>query len=228
MKSGIYIIHCSKSSKVYIGSAINLENRKKKHFATLLLKQHNNKLQNAFNKYGESAFTFEILEYVKDKSKLIEREQYYLDTLLFASEKNDRFDKLSFNVHRKVDSALGVKMREDSKRKSSISHTGLKYKKQERKTCCFCLRKFNISALKQFHNENCKLNPERSSLIIEKEKIRGQKISQHFKGKTPWNKNLKTGTNKKVNKALKRFYKNHSVWNKGISQLEYVRNKKAA
>lgn len=110
VKSGIYIIRCSKSIKVYIGSTIDLNKRKRVHFRLLFKNIHiNEKLQNAYNKYSKSNFTFEILELVKDKTKLIEREQFYLDKLVFASEKNNRFIKLAFNICRIADSSLGTK-----------------------------------------------------------------------------------------------------------------------
>lgn len=81
-RSGIYKIINTINRFCYIGSAVDISKRKVVHFRTLNSnKSACKKLQNAFNKYGESAFTFEVIELVEDKSKLIEREQYYLDTL---------------------------------------------------------------------------------------------------------------------------------------------------
>jgi hypothetical protein len=76
---GIYLIECLKTNKVYIGSAKNLERRKKEHFSSLLKNKHNNKfLQNAWNKYGSDKFKFIILEFCNDDI-LLKREQYYID-----------------------------------------------------------------------------------------------------------------------------------------------------
>lgn len=119
LKSCIYIIRCSKTIKVYIGSAFNFEKRFACHLSLLRSDKHQAKLQNAFNKHGESSFTFNILEIVEDKTKLIEREQYYLDTLLFASEKDNRFDELSYNICRIANSREGILHREESKLKMS-------------------------------------------------------------------------------------------------------------
>lgn len=81
-ESGIYIITNIVNSKFYIGSAVNFYNRKQAHFSTLRKNRHGNiKLQRSFNKHGEYDFTFEVLEYVELKENLIEREQYYIDTL---------------------------------------------------------------------------------------------------------------------------------------------------
>jgi len=82
MKSGIYKITNLITNQFYIGSAVCFRKRKVEHFSALKRNSHINKhLQNSFNKHGESNFIFEILEIVEDKTKLIEREQHYLDTL---------------------------------------------------------------------------------------------------------------------------------------------------
>lgn len=121
LNSVIYIIRCYKSIKVYIGSAVNFEDRKNCHLHLLRNNKHQAKLQNAFNKYGKENFIFEILEFVEDKSKLIEREQYYLDTLVFAAKKDNRFDELSYNICRKAGSRLGVLHSEQSKLQMSFN-----------------------------------------------------------------------------------------------------------
>ncbi len=92
---GIYAIIVN-DFKMYIGQSIRIEdeeiNGKKiqgritQHFVALRNNRHgitktNKKvdhLQNAFNKYGEQAFRWEILEHCRE-SKLTEKEQYYLD-----------------------------------------------------------------------------------------------------------------------------------------------------
>jgi group I intron endonuclease len=82
MNSGIYKITNQINNKFYIGSAIDFNKRFSDHVCSLNRRDHyNKKLQNAWNKHGKENFTFEIIEEVLDKSKLIEREQHYLDTL---------------------------------------------------------------------------------------------------------------------------------------------------
>ena len=64
--SGIYMITCTTNKKIYIGSTCNLYNRRRDHFSALRQKRHGNPyLQRAWNKYGEQAFTFEVLELEK-------------------------------------------------------------------------------------------------------------------------------------------------------------------
>jgi len=107
------VIYCIKNiltEKVYIGSAIDYKSRWRNHKNQLKNNFHHNiKLQNSWNLYGDNFFVFEILEYVEDKNILIEREQYYLNTILFASENDDRFDKLGYNILREAGNSMGYK-----------------------------------------------------------------------------------------------------------------------
>lgn len=122
--TGIYKITNLINNKIYIGSAIRIDRRFYSHINQLNNKNHiNSHLQNAFNDYGLNNFKFERLENVKHKTKLIEREQYYLDTLLFAQEyikeKDPRFLELGYNINPTAGSNLGVKYSEASKKKMS-------------------------------------------------------------------------------------------------------------
>jgi len=102
--SGIYKITCTANKKIYIGSAVNLYLRKHVHFSELRYNKHcNPHLQNAWNKYGEQSFTFEVLEYVLPMS-LAAREQYWFKKLKPFGEKG-------FNIAREAGSPLGNKSR---------------------------------------------------------------------------------------------------------------------
>ena len=60
---GVYLIRNIKNGKVYVGQTNNLKLRKQNHFADLKANIHHNKhLQNAWNKYGQKNFEFEVLE----------------------------------------------------------------------------------------------------------------------------------------------------------------------
>lgn len=133
MVSGIYKITCLCNNKIYIGSSIDIQKRKYDHFRELLLNSHGNpKLQHAYNLYGKNNFEFEIIEIVektKNESDLEfrrrlvkEKEQYYLDRLLFAKEKNNKFRELCFNIHRIADSPMGLKHSDESRKKMSINN----------------------------------------------------------------------------------------------------------
>ena len=85
-KSRIYQIRNLVNGKIYVGSSVNLETRKTRHYWELENNRHNNQhLQRAYNKYGLDKFVFEVLEYV-ERDVLLEREQYYIDTLNTVNE----------------------------------------------------------------------------------------------------------------------------------------------
>jgi group I intron endonuclease len=82
MNSGIYKITNLVNNKIYIGKSVELKQRLSKHLSELRGNYHVNKhLQNSFNKYGESAFTFEPIIFC-DESLLNE---YEID-LIYLSE----------------------------------------------------------------------------------------------------------------------------------------------
>lgn len=115
MKSGIYKISFIGTKWFYIGSATNLQSRKSMHIKQLKDNKHYNKfMQRAFNKHEIDSFVFEIIEYCKPE-KLIEREQYYIDTL-----------NPNINIRKIADSNKGLKWSNESKIKLSISKTGTK------------------------------------------------------------------------------------------------------
>jgi len=61
--AGIYLIHCKKNRKAYIGQSSNISQRFMHHKSMLKNNKHKNKyLQRAWNKYGEASFEFSILE----------------------------------------------------------------------------------------------------------------------------------------------------------------------
>ena len=79
--SGVYRIRNIINDKIYIGSASVFKDRKHTHFSLLRRdKHHSIVLQRAYKKYGKDKFVFEIVEKC-DKNVLLEREQYYMDTL---------------------------------------------------------------------------------------------------------------------------------------------------
>lgn len=81
-KAGVYEILCTANNKRYIGSSNNLFTRVNRHFSLLNKNRHFNKyLQSAFNKYGESQFTVNVIEYTNYK---YEAEQKYLDAYDFS------------------------------------------------------------------------------------------------------------------------------------------------
>src|ERR1035437_9893001 len=61
--SGIYQFKCTETDKPYTGSSDNCEKRLNEHLSALRNKQHHSiTFQRAFNKFGEKAFIFSIIE----------------------------------------------------------------------------------------------------------------------------------------------------------------------
>lgn len=82
---------------------MNFEKRMNHHLFHLRKNSHKNAhFQAAWNKYGEDAFEFSILE-VCDKEMCLRQEQYYLDTILhakdFINRISDDFLNLGYNIN---------------------------------------------------------------------------------------------------------------------------------
>ena len=76
----IYRIVNAVDGRSYIGQTNNIKRRRKEHFVDLKAGVHHNPfLQNAYNKYGRSAFTFEVLEENVPTEMINEREVYWVE-----------------------------------------------------------------------------------------------------------------------------------------------------
>lgn len=79
---GIYAIKHTASGRVYIGSSSNLSVRFRDHRRLLRLGKHPNVyLQRSWDRHGSDAFSFYVVEEVDQIDRLLEREQFYIDTL---------------------------------------------------------------------------------------------------------------------------------------------------
>lgn len=79
--SGIYAITNQSGFKKYIGQAKNIGKRWENHRNELRNNTHHNPyLQNAWNKYGESYFKFEVIQFC-DEADLDINEQYWIERL---------------------------------------------------------------------------------------------------------------------------------------------------
>jgi group I intron endonuclease len=131
----IYIIRNTINPIIYIGSTSNFNQRKNvyNHRVRQERNKEQRKLINAIKKYGAENFYFELVE-LTSLENLIKTEQFYLDTLLFASEPDKRFNKLGYNICRVAGSTLGVKQSKEfceavSKRMKGYKHSPESIKK---------------------------------------------------------------------------------------------------
>lgn len=115
---GIYAIRHGGSGKLYIGSAVSFRTRWNGHRHRLNTnKHHSAKLQNAWNKHGEAAFDFVVLEFVEDRDNLIEREQHWLDTL--------RPTVRGYNICPVAGNTAGVRASEETKSKMRAARSNV-------------------------------------------------------------------------------------------------------
>lgn len=108
-KSGLYLWRNLINSKTYIGSGVDLRRRIYEDFSLrYLLYNPTMYIYKAILKHGHSNFSLEILEYC-EPSKVLEREQYYIDLL-----------KPEYNILKTAGSSLGNTHSEDSNLKNRL------------------------------------------------------------------------------------------------------------
>ncbi len=118
--SGIYKITNNINNKFYIGSASNFIKRWYRHKNRLKNNKHDNAyMQNAWNKYGEEAFKFEVLLYCDIKDLI-----FYEQKFLHAYWDNSN---ICYNIAKDAISAMkGRKASEETKKKISLQTSGKK------------------------------------------------------------------------------------------------------
>jgi group I intron endonuclease len=122
MASAIYAIVNQVTRDMYVGSAVAVNRRWNAHRCNLRAGKHHCKhLQNAHRKYGESAFDWEIVEFVEDKNSLLAREQFWID-----------FFQPVYNKRAIANSCLGVKRSEESRLRMSLAQLGRKQSPETR------------------------------------------------------------------------------------------------
>lgn len=122
MENVIYKISNNVNSKIYIGSSNNFKRRKTQHLHHLRKETHHSRiLQNHVRKYGINTLFFEIIDYCRDGS-LIEKEQFYIDTL-----------NPYFNIRKIAESNKGLKRTKEQiekMKKNRIYKKGYKNSKE--------------------------------------------------------------------------------------------------
>jgi group I intron endonuclease len=119
-RPGVYVIRNTVNGKVYVGSAVKIYDRWKAHRSLLNGGAHHSRtMQRSWDKHGQEAFSFEVLEVVEEKTRLIEREQYWIDFLHAACPKR------GFNNAPTAGSSLGIVRDEEFKRRLSDARKGI-------------------------------------------------------------------------------------------------------
>ena len=143
MAGGIYTITNTENHKVYIGSTIRFRKRWIQHRGSLRREQHSNlHLQRAWNKYGEDAFEFSVLEYLDNPEELHLAEQFWMDVyrlegkqlynyglaarspMLGRCHTEETRAKISSGNLGKISSLRGRTLSEETKKKMSAAQSG--------------------------------------------------------------------------------------------------------
>lgn len=121
-QSGIYCITSKATAMQYVGSAVNLDSRFKRHIRQMKAGTHPNKfLQMDYDRHGEQSFQFQVLELCSD-TVLLEREQHWIDQLGAAVKGyNIALTAGSPMKGRKQSEATRAKMREAHRNRKPIS-----------------------------------------------------------------------------------------------------------
>lgn len=114
--SGIYQIRNTQTGRLYIGSAKSFRVRWTKHKNDLRRGRHHSAyLQRSWNRRGEEAFAFEVIE-ACEASYLLVREQAWLDAL-----------RPAYNISPTAGNCLGVKHSAATKLKHTLAMKGRKF-----------------------------------------------------------------------------------------------------
>ena len=120
---GIYKIENLMNHKIYYGSSTNLKKRLRDHRCELRKNKHCNiHLQNAWNLYGENAFTFDIVEEFNegeiDNRELRNKETFYIQ------ENKTYIDEFGYNNIPGGIGTLNLHCSENKRKKNSESNKG--------------------------------------------------------------------------------------------------------
>jgi len=203
-KNTIYKISFIGSNLFYIGSAVLFLRRKDRHLIDLRKNVHCNLiLQRCFNKYGEESVNFDILE--SGVKNLIDREQYYIDTLNPA-----------INICRQAANRLGVKHTEETKNKLRGHKHSLETRqkmsarlKGKKQSSSLIEKRISKIRGKNHYLYGTHFGKGKILSVKTREKLskinKGKKLSKEskykislaMKGKEPWNKGIPCSDNAK-------------------------------
>lgn len=126
MVSGIYQIKNTINGGVYFGRSVDVPDRLTHHKNELRRKVHRNKrLQNAWNKYGESAFKFELV-WENQPEELYELEGFVLD-FMWGHDRLYNHHKLSYGGFEPGNTLGCFKRSAETKDRMSKAFTGRVY-----------------------------------------------------------------------------------------------------
>lgn len=132
---GIYKITNIINNKYYVGSSLDLMSRKANHFRKLKTNRHHcAHLQNAWNKYGEENFKWEVIELLNDLdlTEIRKIEQRYISAD-FDNQYNIAKDTMAPGVYSEEVRQKQINAcRETIRPNNKTGHTGIHYSEKEK------------------------------------------------------------------------------------------------
>jgi len=166
----VYCIENYVTKDLYIGSTTDYKSRIRQHVYNLKNNKHKSKLlQKHWNDQDKNDFVFTILELISNSNELINREQFFMDSL-----------NSNYNTAKKAGSNLGVKHSEETKNKLSILGIG---NKNGTGTIWTDDAKKNMSIIKKNMSEETRLKMSESAKKRKHSELTKIKMSNNRKGK---------------------------------------------
>lgn len=212
--SCIYSILNKNNGKIYIGQTIQKANkRKSEHFTHLRRNEHDNPhLQNAFNKYGEDSFEFNIIEnYPIDK--LNDNEEWWIN--YFNSTNPD----MGYNLQSGGDSNYTVS--EETRKKQSEALKGYKHSIESRINMSNARKGIVFSEEHKKNISKSKSKAKNTTGFYRVFKDKDSRYSQGFRYVYKWTENgsKKKLTSVSLDKLQKKVIANGLLWCE-ISKLD--------
>lgn len=182
-KSGVYLITNTVNGYVYVGSSVSLSERFSVHRSRLNLGKHSNpRLQAAWNKYGESSFTFSILEIVEStgesmKDKLLIVEKKWFDHYGVGKSKT------CYNILEVPYSSLGRKCTKEQRERMSMAQKKAMSSTERKQLSSRILSEYNKKQKGKPKSESHKQKISDSNLGRKNSPETRRKMSEATKGK---------------------------------------------
>ncbi len=218
MVTGIYIIENIFNNHRYVGSSTDLDARWYKHKQDAKKNRHTNAhFQHAWNKYGQQAFEFKVLEVVPDVNDLVTIEQYYIDWLEpeynICPVAGNCLGRVCSEQHRARISAShkGKILSEEHKAKLSQAHIGkpLSQLHREHIGAALCGRHLSTETIAKIKATNMGKCPSEATLTAAHRATKGKPLSKEHRAKLSAahkGKKLSDEHRAKLSKAAKRRY----------------------